>query len=79
MSTWRLVHGDALEQLRGMPDSSVDALVTDPPCGIGFMGAEWDKDKGGRVAWIAWLASIMGEAYRVLKPADDALVEALRG
>jgi DNA modification methylase len=35
-------HGDALDVLRGMPDASVDAVVTDPPAGIGFMGKKWD-------------------------------------
>jgi DNA modification methylase len=25
-----------------LPDASVDAIVTDPPYGIGFMGKEWD-------------------------------------
>jgi DNA modification methylase len=34
--------GDALERLRELPDESVDAVVTDPPAGISFMGAAWD-------------------------------------
>ncbi|MCP4244096.1 MAG: site-specific DNA-methyltransferase [bacterium] len=52
-------------------------MVTDPPAGIGFMGREWDKDKGGREQWIDWLAAIMVEARRVLKPGSHALVWAL--
>lgn len=35
--------GDCLEVLRELPDASVDAVVTDPPYGIGFMGREWDS------------------------------------
>lgn len=35
--------GDCLEVLRGLPDASMDAVVTDPPAGIGFMGRTWDK------------------------------------
>ena len=35
--------GDCLEELKKIPDSSVDAIVTDPPYGIGFMGKTWDK------------------------------------
>lgn len=40
--TWRLDLGDCLDVLRSLPAASVDALVTDPPAGIGFMGKEWD-------------------------------------
>ena len=35
-------HGDCLDVMRGMEPSSVDAIVTDPPYGLGFMGREWD-------------------------------------
>jgi DNA modification methylase len=34
--------GDCLEVLRELPDASVDAVVTDPPYGLEFMGKEWD-------------------------------------
>ena len=36
-----LYHGDCIEVMRSMPESSVDAVVTDPPYGIGFMGKAW--------------------------------------
>jgi site-specific DNA-methyltransferase (adenine-specific) len=36
---------DALEFLKQMPDNSVDAIITDPPYGLEFMGKEWDKFK----------------------------------
>lgn len=29
--------------MRTMPDNSVDAIVTDPPYGLSFMGKEWDS------------------------------------
>lgn len=38
-----VVVGDCIEQLRAMEAGSVDAVVTDPPYGIGFMGHEWDQ------------------------------------
>jgi DNA modification methylase len=38
-----LLVGDCVELMRGMPDESVDAVCTDPPYGLEFMGAEWDK------------------------------------
>ena len=40
--TIRLLCGDALEQLRLLEENSVDAVVTDPPYGINFMGKAWD-------------------------------------
>lgn len=43
---WLVQHGDCLEQLRHLPDNSVDAIVTDPPAGIEFMGKEWDSFRG---------------------------------
>jgi len=64
----RLYRGDAMAVLAGMDDASVDAVVTDPPAGIGFMGKEWDGDRGGRVRWIEWLSGILAECYRVAKP-----------
>lgn len=70
-------HGDCLDVLRTMPDNSADGLLSDPPAGIGFMGKSWDRDKGGRDQWIAWLAGIMREAHRVMKPGAYGLVWAL--
>lgn len=69
--------GDAARVAEILAPDSVDAIVTDPPAGIGFMGREWDSDKGGRDAWIGWLSSVMREALRVLKPGGHALVWAL--
>lgn len=34
--------GDCIEVMRQMPENSVDAIVTDPPYGLGFMGKDWD-------------------------------------
>ncbi len=34
---------DCIEGMKAMPDNSVDAIVTDPPYGLEFMGKEWDK------------------------------------
>lgn len=35
---FQLHRGDCMDVLRGMADASVDAVVTDPPYGLGFMG-----------------------------------------
>lgn len=34
--------GNSLNVMAEMPESSVDAIVTDPPYGLGFMGQKWD-------------------------------------
>ena len=38
-----LIQGDCLEKMKELPDESVDAIVTDPPYGLEFMGKEWDR------------------------------------
>jgi len=55
-----LHHGDCIEVMRAMPDSSVHAIVTDPPYGLGFMGKGWDDLPPG----LPWAV----ECLRVLKP-----------
>jgi DNA modification methylase len=42
IESWEVHHGNAVELLRAMPEASVDAIVTDPPYGLEFMGKEWD-------------------------------------
>jgi DNA modification methylase len=44
-----LLRGDCLGVLAGIAAGSVDAVVTDPPAGIKFMGVGWDtfKDRKG--------------------------------
>lgn len=40
-------HGDCLDVMAGMDAESIDAVVTDPPYGLEFMGKEWDRLDGG--------------------------------
>ena len=60
-----LMHGDCLEVLRTLPDNSVDAVVTDPPYGLSFMGKKWDYDVPATEVW--------AECLRVLKPGGHLL------
>jgi DNA modification methylase len=30
-ATWEIRHGDCVEEMRAMPEASVDAVVCDPP------------------------------------------------
>lgn len=39
----RIIPGDCIEAMRGMDEASVDAVVCDPPYGLGFMGKTWDS------------------------------------
>ena len=61
----QLIHGDCLEVLKGMPDNSVDSIVTDPPYGLSFMGKKWDYDVPEKAIW--------EECLRVLKPGGHLL------
>jgi site-specific DNA-methyltransferase (adenine-specific) len=38
--------GDCVELMRELEPASVDAIVTDPPYGLEFMGKEWDRLSG---------------------------------
>ena len=62
---WEIRHGDCLELMRAMPDNSVDAVVTDPPYGLSFMGKKWDYDVPSPEVW--------AECLRVLKPGGHLL------
>ena len=35
--------GDCVEVMRGLPDNSIDSIVTDPPYGISFMAKDFDS------------------------------------
>ena len=61
----KLHQGDCLEVMAGMDADSVDAVVTDPPYGLSFMGKEWDHGVPGIPFWI--------EMLRILKPGGHLL------
>ena len=52
-TTWRVLTGDCLDVLATLESDSIDACVTDPPYGIGFMGREWDVFTPKSVAKVA--------------------------
>ena len=65
LSTARILHGDCLNRMKDLKDNSVDAIVTDPPYGLSFMGKRWDYDVPSVDIW--------REALRVLKPGGHML------
>jgi len=65
MTKYQLLHGDCLERLKEIEDNSVDAIVTDPPYGLSFMGKKWDYDVPSQEIW--------AECFRVLKQGGHLL------
>jgi site-specific DNA-methyltransferase (adenine-specific) len=59
--------GSNLDILPTLPDNSVDAIVTDPPYELGFMGKSWDS------SGIAYSVELWRECLRVLKPGGHLL------
>jgi len=41
----KLINADCIVAMKEMDENSVDAIVTDPPYGINFMGKAWDNAK----------------------------------
>lgn len=61
MKTNTILQGDCIEKLKELPDNSVDAIVTDPPYELNFMGKGWD------ISGIANNVDMWKECLRVLK------------
>jgi site-specific DNA-methyltransferase (adenine-specific) len=68
----KLLHGDCRALLARMEAESVDAVVTDPPYGLGFMGKEFDKLGEGE-AQEAFHRTWARELLRVLKPGGHVI------
>lgn len=66
--TATVIHGDCIAEMRAMADASFEAIVTDPPYLISFMGSTWDSADG-----IAGKPEVWREALRVLKPGGHML------
>lgn len=62
-----VLQGDCREVLRGLEPDSVNAIVTDPPYELGFMGKRWDR------TGVAYDIGVWREALRVLKPGGHLL------
>lgn len=60
-----LINADCREAMRLLDENSIDAIVCDPPYGLGFMGKGWDHGVPGKEFWV--------EALRVAKPGAHLL------
>lgn len=66
---WVLLHADCLALMRELPADAIDAVITDPPYGIGFAGEAWDGGKlTDAASFQGWTSAWAGEVLRVLKP-----------
>ena len=63
--TYQILQGDNRQILQTLEDNSIDAIVTDPPYGINFLGKTWDADTGSLETY--------KECLRVLKPGGHIL------
>jgi DNA modification methylase len=62
---YQILTGDNRTTLKSLPDNSIDAIVTDPPYGIDFLGKNWDANTGALETY--------QECLRVLKPGGHIL------
>lgn len=62
---------DCIKGMKKIDDNSIDAIVTDPPYGLSFMGRDWDEftSKGYQEFSEKWGK----EALRILKPGGHLL------
>lgn len=66
-STWTLTDkavlvADCVDAMAQMPSGSVDAIVTDPPYGLEFMGKEWDRP--WRMGKVSSVGKVDGTPFR---------------
>lgn len=64
----RFLHGDCLDVLDSLEPNSIDAIVTDPPYELGFMGKKWDS------TGIAFNVDVWKKALAAIKPGGHILV-----
>ena len=60
MNKAKIINSDCLKAMREMKENSIDAIITDPPYGLTFMGKEWDKGIPQKIFW--------EEMLRIAKP-----------
>lgn len=64
--TYSVMAGDVMDVLPTLDADSFDAMLTDPPYGLEFMGRDWDR--------VVPSVDVWRESLRVLKPGAFALV-----
>jgi len=71
MPTWTLYEGDCIEVMKGLPQDSVDAVVTSPPYAMQRVKLYGGIPESDYPAWtVAW----MEQVRRILKPHGSVLI-----
>lgn len=68
-----IFHAEALTTMREMPDSSVDAVVTDPPY-FRVKDEPWDRQWKNTDKFLEWIGMLCDEWRRILKPNGSVFV-----
>lgn len=61
-NNYKLFQGDMLDLLEVIDENSIDAVITDPPYELNFMGKGWDN------SWIAFQKETRERCLKALKP-----------
>lgn len=77
-----IIHGDSLEELRALEDESIDAVVTDPPYGLGNTSpaqvAECLKSWSAGETWTPKGSGFMGKSWDAWVPPPELWREVFR-
>jgi site-specific DNA-methyltransferase (adenine-specific) len=71
MKTNRIIHGDALAELKKLPASCAQSIIADPPYFNVLEDEAWDTQWKSATAYVAWCEKWVAEAMRVLR--EDGL------
>lgn len=66
-NTHKLICGDCLEVMTGMPDEGVDLIITDPPYNVGIDYGVYKDTPSKRKEYIEWCKTWLKECIRLLK------------
>ena len=66
-SDQQVIRGDCLDVLPGLPDASVDVVVTSPPYNLGLAYRDYD-DRRAEEDYLAWMLRVATELRRAMRP-----------
>ncbi len=69
----RIIQGDCIEELKKLPNDSVDMVFVDPPYNLGKLYSAYNDDKKNS-EYMEWCNRWLSESVRVLKPTGSIFV-----